>query len=81
MISEGMEFLRAEISRVRIGGISSPELGTVGSAQGLLGIVGSSGIGGFFHPLFLISGPWVSRKSFLAVDNYCLSILPDPLSR
>lgn len=50
-----MEVLRAEISRVRIDGISSPELGERG-AQGLVGFllrdwwifVGNPGIGGLF---------------------------------
>ena len=32
-ISEQVELPRAEISRLKIGGISSPELGTMGSAQ------------------------------------------------
>lgn len=54
MISDGMELLRAEISKVRIGGISSPELRTMRSPQRFVGIVGSSGIGGFFHPFSYI---------------------------
>lgn len=43
----GVEFSRMEISRVGVGGISSPELG---QAQRLVGRFSSSELGGFSEP-------------------------------
>lgn len=53
-----MELLRTEVSRLRGGGISSPDLGELRDWG-----FSCSGIGRFFHPLFPASGPWVRVES------------------
>ena len=53
----GMTFQRAEISRLRIGGIAYHELGEL---RDWWVFMGRSGIGGVFsHPIFPALGPWI----------------------
>ena len=68
-LSDGAELLRAEISRVRIGGFSSSRTG-VFSCSGIGGILWKAGGGvvllrdwWLFSPLFPASGPWIKVGS------------------